>query len=820
MNKELFEDIKFGRCMILLGAGASYGSKNSKNNDLLMGEGLSEYLCERLNLPYQKGMLGKVFNIAKDSLGIEVKEILENNYKNSKPSVSLLRLAEHVFPRIYTLNIDDATENAFRKKSDQHVHVKVLNDPWNEIDLVYRSIDIVKLNGCVNRLGDCDLIFTPSEYAAHSINPSEWYKQLGRDFLNYRFVFIGTQLEEPLLFQQIEYYKEVWKSYGKPKESYLVIPEIDPITKKSLETYNIKHIPGTLEDFSKFLDEKFPSKRTFKDVALLRNPELALADEDGDRGVLDKIIKLTPSKKFTTDVDLGRTREFYLGFKPTWQDIYADVPAEMSYYEKFENDLNSAKAGSVFVLTGQAGSGKTTALMMMANKLSNSGKTVYYLTEPISNLKETLACLDRVNSGEYYFFFDRISHMADRVEEILAENSIHNAILVCAERSNVWRRKVDWLLNRYRPTIFSIERIEEMDAKNILLKLEKFGPWSRIAKFTHEERIAQLLEKSKRQLLIGLLELTYGYGFEKIIKDDFDKLPNEDSKLFLSLIGLATVHGLVISKDMCLAALNSAKIKRSFDNLLLDTTGIVTFYETSSTLKARHPLYIDKLFSGNISSEIKIKALRSFLDSIKRYEKPISKNMSRNELMLFKLTINHNFLLNFLNGDAGLALNLYKDYEKNFEQDGLYYLQYGLLLRQQNKHPAALTKLKSAKEAWAMSHTEHAYAQQLLICARDESKDKAFSNLNEAKEILLRLDAGVYEDETDYPIVTLAEHHVELIKKFDSASTKEVASYYISEISNRQRTRRSSRLEEARMELMKNITYKSPRNKRYVGKKG
>lgn len=805
MNEQLKKLIIQGDCILLLGAGVSYGSKNSDGQDIVMAEGLSEILCRESGITYEPQRLPKIYSIAKDVLQARLIRIFEKLFAETTPSVPLNRLAAHVWPRIYTLNIDDAADRAFQRNSQQKVKIRGRYASWAAIDGLFKRLDIVKLNGCVHRPED-GFIFSPSEYASAANNPPEWYKQLGRDYLNYTFIFIGTRIDEPLFYQQIEYYKSVWSgSSGIPGRSFAITPTIDDIDKKYLATSNIEHIPATLEDFVRWLDSEVDFRRSPMQVAAIKTPELAMLT--GDKiieGDLAKIVKVSAILRPTADKLSGRTREFYLGFKPTWEEIFDGVPAEIGFHSELERSV--FPDNRLHIIIGPAGSGKTTALMSLAAKLSISESNVYYLKEPISKLSSVIKSLEKVNDRPYYFFIDKSSSVVDGIIDVLNDGHIKNVIFVCGERLNVWRHRTEWSLMPFSPNIIKATEIDSGDAKKILAKLEQHGPWSRVSKMSPVQRTEELLEKSKRQLLIGLLELTTGYGFEKIIEDDFKKLESDEARLFVILVGLATVHDLAISKDLCLAALPHLGTRKHIDVLLSATHGIVNLQEKS--LRARHSVYIDKLFDGRISLQLKNQALRALLMSMTRNEKPISKNMTRGEVMLFKYTVNYNFLSNFFHGKKDIILKLFEDFEKFFEMDGLYYLQYGLALRSFGMHDESLQKLRVAVDSWAMKQTEHAYAQQLLICASNGSKEAAYRNLELAKGILLRLDAGHDEEDTDYPLVTLAEYHVRISRRFELPDeVNYIANYYIREIADRQRRGRANRrLEDAKREIVRIAT--------------
>jgi tetratricopeptide (TPR) repeat protein len=201
--------------------------------------------------------------------------------------------------------------------------------------------------------------------------------------------------------------------------------------------------------------------------------------------------------------------------------------------------------------------------------------------------------------------------------------------------------------------------------------------------------------------------------------------------------------------------------------LLAKTSGIV--HREGEALSARHPVYIEHLFEIAVTREEKAAAIRGLLEAFTAYAKPLRESVGRAAWSLFKLTINHGFLRNTLQGDSALVLSVYEAFARAFQEDALFWLQYGLALRQAGMQEEALEKLKMAVEAYPMKQTEHAYAQQQLILALGTtSKAKAYTYLQEAKEVLTRLDSLYHdEEETDYPLVTLSEHHTEIVAKFE-----------------------------------------------------
>ncbi len=78
---------------------------------------------------------------------------------------------------------------------------------------------------------------------------------------------------------------------------------------------------------------------------------------------------------------------------------------------------------------------------------------------------------------------------------------------------------------------------------------------------TVTERQNELFKKSKRQLLIGLLETTFGLGFKEIIRKDYMNISNDSERFLVILAGIATFQNTVS---------NEVTLSRALEFLELD----------------------------------------------------------------------------------------------------------------------------------------------------------------------------------------------------------------------------------------------------------
>lgn len=803
MNPEIKLAIEKGELIILFGAGASCSSFDQSGEALLAGDSLAQLLAKEASMQFQGESLPIVYAAAKRKLGGRIQKIFEDRYKHCKPSKAYETISQYPWPRIYTLNIDDAFENAVRKNSQQKINIRYRYDRVDDRDQLFDRLDFVKLNGSVDRLSD-GLIFSSQEYGAASALPPLWYEELAEDFFRYTFLFIGTRLSEPLLYHQIERYRRA--SQAKEGRSYVLTREATDIERGNLEDLNLQHVSGTIEQFAKWLESTFPSVPSPWDIASSIYPQLKFVSTSADPShyveLFQRVMRIGRkelSSFKSKPASHHAIRDFYRGFKPNWQDILDDIPATLSSLDLIQTKLNNVNDDeSLFVLYGPAGSGKTTTLMQLALLVAEQSKLpVYFLTEPIDNIREVLEALENSNKTRYYFFIDRLSTVADGLNDALLSERLKHVILVASERQNVWNNKMHPRFSDWCAQSFPMSQVNEADAARILQRVELYGPWNRLSKMRPKLRVEELVSKANRQLLIGLLETTSGNGFEKIIENDYSALTSENEKKFIVLIGLGTIHRLNMPETLASRALLKLGVIDGVPKLLKSTSGIV--HRNGDALTVRHPVYVERLFELVVTKEEKAAAIHALLGAFTVYAKPLMTSLSRASGMIFKLTVNHGFLRNILQNDRALILNVYSSFVKAFQDDALFWLQYGLALRDAGEQEDALEKLRVARDAYPMKQTEHAYAQQLLILAQTkDSKAAAYSYVDEARNILIKLDELYKEGETDYPMVTLSEKHTKVVSRFEGVDVaRETAKYYANLIHGRMKDSNNLRLQQA-----------------------
>ncbi|MFK3619389.1 SIR2 family protein [Pasteurella multocida] len=776
MNIHIKNAIENGRLILLLGAGASCNAKNKLGKNPPLGNELKTILSEESGLDISDDdSLSDVYHASKEILQGRIIDVLEKYYKHCQSSNDYKEIIKYPLPRIYTLNIDDSFEKAVNE-SDKYSMFDVYrrNDKINDFDLLYQKISLIKLNGDINVPSE-GFIFSPAEYAEGSADEPEWYKELANDFHRYTFLFIGTKLDEPLFNHVIEKYKLKYK--GSSPKSFLLTRNLSQIKAKNLLTRNIEYIQGDISDFTIWLKDNFPNGLSANDILRRIRPESF--PNTNDLIVVNRAnFIIEHSQSFST------IKNFYKGFKPTWHDILDGVPADLKETLLLSDRVINQES-KLFLILGPAGSGKTTALKQIAMYTSDNKNNVFYMDSVAENLVEIVDKLERTLHEPYYIFIDRIADSIGDIEKILNNSNYSNAIFVGAENIRIWkdRGEPDLSYTDYIKADYS--KISDDDVDPILDKLKRFGNWTRLEKMSLSDRRKEIIEKSKKQLLIGLLEATSGEGYREIIHREYSSIKEFNQKALLILTGLATLQRSFSSESTLSRALTNLNINESLESLIGKMEGIISYSNTRIT--TRHRIYIEELIYNFISSDQITEFIKAYTLAFCVYQYPIVINLkNKKDSMVYKGLINFKFLSKIIK-DESKILSLYKYFEKYLELEGLFLLQYGLALRSYKKHRESLEKLRTARDAYPDSiHIEHAYAQQLLIISEEGIVDNqsALNYLEEARNILRKIETSNKHSEIDlYPIITLSRGHIKVLHSLKMyKEAREFSSSYYDEL--------------------------------------
>ena len=761
---ELRAAIDRGRTVLFLGAGAATGCLNEHEMPFPTGGTLAKALAAEAGLIYDDEDLAVVYTSVGQIIGTkQLHDVLRSHLSCLSTSSSYRILASIPWGRIYTTNIDNGFEAAAtldRTSGRQELRVQTRNSPLIDRDETYQCVDLVKLHGTVERLGE-GLVFGSNEFGAEAAKPSQWYTELGQDYYSFNFIIVGSRLREPLVYQQIERARAI--TGANAPRHYVIVPSLSTIERTALEAANMRHIPWTVEEFANWLSECYPSGLDYLEVATNNNPTIrrllrgTRSQQEKRAAVLHNVVQIRTDK--IERLHSGTIRDFYRGFKPDWGDIQNSVPAETQYVKGLLDATKTALSSDTqcLVVSGPAGSGKSTAARLVAYQVAKSGVPAFAVETTDNQVADAISELERASNQRFLIICDRLEHCANAIAQRMRSGDIRKAMVLGVESQHVWVDRLRGKFEQIKLVEYRIDTILRQDVDRILAKLEQWGPWTKLAQLNKRERHRVLFDRSRRQLLIGLLEATQGIGFEEIIKRDFSRLAADEHRELLTVVGLASIHRLPLPMNFAGRAMQCLGYDVDPRHLASAMDGVV--HIAHGQISARHPTYVRALFEGNVSTRDLAKAIESLLTVFTAYDVPVVRSVSRSEYELFKRTVNNRFLRSILRETRDAIIGLYRSFEKPFEQDGLFWLQYGLALRHFGYQREAFEKLRTAVEAHPQTHTRHAFAQQQFIMAlREPGTADAENWAQQARDTLETLWQQAALDDS-YPIVALAKGH-------------------------------------------------------------
>jgi hypothetical protein len=146
--------------------------------------------------------------------------------------------------RIYTLNVDDLEVAVSRQFSLPRPLVSISALGRERGPIRNDGLEVIHLNGIA---GDDprQVTFSTMQYAARLCTPDREYERLVHDLGTLPFVFVGTTLDEVVLWQHIELERR--HNGGQPprRHSFLISPSLSRARHRLLESYRIHWLPAT-----------------------------------------------------------------------------------------------------------------------------------------------------------------------------------------------------------------------------------------------------------------------------------------------------------------------------------------------------------------------------------------------------------------------------------------------------------------------------------------------------------------------------------------------------------------------------------------------
>lgn len=151
--------------------------------------------------------------------------------------------------RIYTLNVDDLECAVARQFELPRPLVSVSALAKERPKAHANALEVVHLNGVASD-DPCDVTFSTMQYAARLCSPDREYERLVEDLRSRPFVFVGTTLDEVVLWKHVQLERQA--NGGKPprRHSFLISPALTKARQTLLSANRIHWVSGTAAEIA------------------------------------------------------------------------------------------------------------------------------------------------------------------------------------------------------------------------------------------------------------------------------------------------------------------------------------------------------------------------------------------------------------------------------------------------------------------------------------------------------------------------------------------------------------------------------------------
>jgi len=573
--------------------------------------------------------------------------------------------------RCYTLNIDDlevAVLDAF--SLDRHIHSLSGTSNTAGTENKPGSLHVVHLNGAL--WDDLDeMTFSDPDYAARATRPDLWYDVWSSEILSRPVVFVGTELNESPLWQYVEFRKHRGGKALKELRpgSCLVSPTLNPARQLVLNELNIDWIPMAARDFAEQVLSDLNAE-ALEGQRLIQ--ARSSADERRRHPHLVADLATDPSPA---------SPEFLLGQEPTWPDIKEGLAVERScdshIYELASAVLTSTELSPPLVISGTAGSGKSTSIMRLGLRIAADGIPVYWLDEKSNIEPHGLRELVADTLGPLAILIDD-SDLFGRTTSTWARDLPKlrpQVLLAFAVRST----KVDGLLDAetlgLQPLEASMPHLTDEDIDGLLDVLDRHNRLGVLKGRPREEQAAAFRKEAGRQLLVAMIQATSGKKLREKVYEEFQDL-SDDKRFLYALVALVHSQRYTLDRDEILIASGRSSNEVLNDLEQLAQRHIIVRDDLYSNYRARHRMIADELVTGMGLRPYVGEVLQGICFAFATRVRPDLARTARPWRRLIRF-INHQYLIQITT--VTVAREVYAHLEDILTWDYHYWLQRGSL---------------------------------------------------------------------------------------------------------------------------------------------
>jgi hypothetical protein len=589
--------------------------------------------------------------------------------------------------RIYTLNVDDLAEKIQEDQRSGRPTKTVSATSGQFAEVQEGSLSIIHLNGTLDDVPS-NVTFGRSQYALRHA-PDSFYDLLRHDLSSRPVVFIGSTLEENSLWQHVEM-RGPGPARGERElrpRSYLVTPSLNRSKQALLSRYNVEWLAMHAEEFRDVFINVMGNERASGHALLAQR----YTERNKVGPSIVRISGLSPASPEPT--------EYLLGAEPEWTDAQSKRIAYRTCFDELIAEVIRIRSGTTskqfLIVTGTAGTGKSSAMMVVALRLEAEGISSAWIngSERFDPAGFRVA-LEREPALEALFISD-----ADLWERRLSRairdalDTYPRLVIICECRSS----KIDRIVSReelfgVEPVEYTIPYLGDSDIEAILDVLDRENRLGVLKGQSREARRRIFQAEAGRQMLVAMYKATHGKEFKEKAVEEINEL-DATQQFVYGLVCVAHAHRFFLSRDELAIAFGDDidHWPRALDAL---TRRKLLLVGAGSSIKARHReiaqfIYDEMNRQGTISDVI-----RAIL-RIAGTKTSVSGNPNSRPARMLATFANHTLIKRTAGSTAGRQI--YSEFEYLLSWNYHYWLHRGALELETGNLAVAENFLRQAK---------------------------------------------------------------------------------------------------------------------------
>ena len=732
-----------GEPVLFLGAGFSLCAHDQSGQTMPNSSTLTQELW-RIAFPYDDfdstASLGDVFHCALSRGQNKLKNFIQRRFTIKADSLPEFYKIWFSMPWhiCYTLNIDDLEMAAMRifslPRNIQSISATTRNlvnhrAPGN-------SLQVVHLNGMVGDAVD-RLTFSERSYGERLATPDSWLVRSTADILARPVVYVGTELHEPTLWRYIESRNQKGGRHARELRpgSYLITPELSKARELLLKDLNVDWIPMTAREFAKsWLSTLGKSAQSGFDA-------ISTYHSDEQRSSIPELVSELSTKESKRETD------YLLGQQPSWSDLQSGRAIVRECDERIYTvacaALDLSTPSTPLLLSGTAGSGKSTAAMRLALRLNADGVPVYWIDEGSNikpyQLRQKVLQID----GPVAVLVDD----ADLFGRILTNWAIEIpqarcGVLFCAAlRSS----RIDGLvdvssLGGMEPVEISIPNLSDGDINELIEILDKENRLGILKGVSANKRFSAFHQQAGRQLLVGMIQATSGRRFTDKVYEEFTELEKQQGFLY-DIVCVVSSQRYTIDRNEILLSSGSADNETLNAIDALHRRHLIIRRNIHAGYSARHRVIAEELTRHVEFRHCLGPILEGIIFAFANTVDPTLSKTDRRWRRLIRF-MNHDYLMRLFSVEG--ARSIYERIEAILNWDYHYWLQRGSLEVEVGDLSLAtnfLSQARSLANGDRLVENEYAYLQ-MKKAASDPNSPDAVDLFNDGYSTLEQLIEG------------------------------------------------------------------------------